>query len=217
MLQVSDVRKSYGSNEILRGVNLRMNEGERIAIMGPSGSGKSTLLNCSGGIDRPNSGSIIFDNLDISELDEPKLCELRRKKISTIFQFFHLLPTLTAKENIEFPMLLESLDKAEREKRMAELLDAVKITHRADAFPNELSGGERQRVAIARSLSMRPKLILADEPTGNLDSKNTESILELIQRLSKEYNIGMIPVTHSNEVTEICDQTININDGLVAE
>lgn len=217
MLQVSDVRKSYGSNEILRGVNLRMNEGERIAIMGPSGSGKSTLLNCIGGIDRPNSGSIIFDNLDISELDEPKLCELRRKKISTIFQFFHLLPTLTAKENIEFPMLLESLDKAEREKRMAELLDAVKITHRVDAFPNELSGGERQRVAIARSLSMRPKLILADEPTGNLDSKNTESILELIQRLSKEYNIGMILVTHSNEVTKICDQTININDGLVAE
>ncbi len=215
MLEVEQIHKSYGTNKVLRGVDFKMKEGERIAIMGPSGSCKSTLLNCIGGIDKPDSGNIRFDGVDISKLSEEDLCKLRRSKISTIFQFFHLLPTLTARENIEFPMLLESIGTKERERKIDELLDAVKIAHRANAVPNELSGGEKQRVAIARSLSMQPKLILADEPTGNLDSKNTDTVLDLIENLSKDHGIAMLLVTHNEHVTKICDRTIIMNDGLV--
>ena len=215
MLRVSKIEKSYGASKVLRGIDFRMEEGERVAIMGPSGSGKSTLLNCIGGIDRPDNGEIIFEGQSLTSLSEQELCELRRNKISTIFQFFHLLPTLTARENIEFPMLLNSVSARERNQKVDELLNAVKIQHRACAFPHELSGGEKQRVAIARSLSMRPKLILADEPTGNLDSKNTDSVLELIENLSKQHGIAMLLVTHNEEVTRICDQTITMNDGLI--
>tara|TARA_B100000614_G_scaffold256487_1_gene275102 strand:- start:168 stop:824 length:657 start_codon:yes stop_codon:yes gene_type:complete len=215
MLKVSKIEKSYGTSKVLRGIDFRMEEGERIAIMGPSGSGKSTLLNCIGGIDRPDNGEVLFEDLSLTSLTEQELCKLRRNKISTIFQFFHLLPTLTARENIEFPMLLNSIGKSERNEKVDELLSAVKIQHRACAFPHELSGGEKQRVAIARSLSMQPKLILADEPTGNLDSKNTDSVLELIENLSKKHGIAMLLVTHNEEVTRICDQTITMNDGLI--
>ena len=215
MLKVSTLEKSYATSKVLRGIDFSMEEGERIAIMGPSGSGKSTLLNCIGGIDRPDNGEILFEGLSLTSLSEQELCELRRNKISTIFQFFHLLPTLTARENIEFPMLLNSIGKSERNEKVDELLDAVKIQHRACAFPHELSGGEKQRVAIARSLSMQPKLILADEPTGNLDSKNTDSVLELIENLSKQHGIAMLLVTHNEEVTRICDKTITMNDGLI--
>ena len=215
MLKVSKIEKSYGASKVLRGIDFRMEEGERIAIMGPSGSGKSTLLNCIGGIDRPDNGEILFEGQSLTSLSEQELCELRRNKISTIFQFFHLLPTLTARENIEFPMLLNSVSAKERNEKVDELLNAVKIQHRACAFPHELSGGEKQRVAIARSLSMQPKLILADEPTGNLDSKNTDSVLELIENLSKQHGIAMLLVTHNEEVTRICDQTITMNDGLI--
>ena len=215
MLKVSKIEKSYGASKVLRGIDFRMEEGERVAIMGPSGSGKSTLLNCIGGIDRPDNGEILFEGQSLTNLSEQELCELRRNKISTIFQFFHLLPTLTARENIEFPMLLNSISAKERNQKVEELLNAVKIQHRACAFPHELSGGEKQRVAIARSLSMRPKLILADEPTGNLDSKNTDSVLELIENLSKQHGIAMLLVTHNEEVTRICDQTITMNDGLI--
>ena len=215
MLKVSKIEKSYGASKVLRGIDFRMEEGERVAIMGPSGSGKSTLLNCIGGIDRPDNGEILFEGQSLTSLSEQELCELRRNKISTIFQFFHLLPTLTARENIEFPMLLNSISAKERNQKVEELLNAVKIQHRACAFPHELSGGEKQRVAIARSLSMRPKLILADEPTGNLDSKNTDSVLELIEKLSKQHGIAMLLVTHNEEVTRICDQTITMNDGLI--
>ena len=215
MLKVSKIEKSYGASKVLRGIDFRMEEGERVAIMGPSGSGKSTLLNCIGGIDRPDNGEILFEGQSLTRLSEQELCELRRNKISTIFQFFHLLPTLTARENIEFPMLLNSVSAKERNQKVDELLNAVKIQHRACAFPHELSGGEKQRVAIARSLSMRPKLILADEPTGNLDSKNSDSVLELIENLSKQHGIAMLLVTHNEEVTKICDQTITMNDGLI--
>lgn len=215
MLRVSKIEKSYGASKVLRGIDFRMEEGERVAIMGPSGSGKSTLLNCIGGIDRPDNGEILFEGQSLTSLSEQELCELRRNKISTIFQFFHLLPTLTARENIEFPMLLNSVSAKERNQKVDDLLNAVKIQHRACAFPHELSGGEKQRVAIARSLSMRPKLILADEPTGNLDSKNTDSVLELIEKLSKQHGIAMLLVTHNEEVTRICDQTITMNDGLI--
>jgi len=215
MLKVSTLEKAYGTSKVLRGIDFRMEEGERIAIMGPSGSGKSTLLNCIGGIDRPDNGEVLFEDLSLTSLTEQELCKLRRNKISTIFQFFHLLPTLTARENIEFPMLLNSIGKSERNEKVDELLDAVKIQHRACAFPHELSGGEKQRVAIARSLSMQPKLILADEPTGNLDSKNTDSVLELIENLSKQHGIAMLLVTHNEEVTRICDKTITMNDGLI--
>ena len=139
MLKVSKIEKSYGASKVLRGIDFRMEEGERVAIMGPSGSGKSTLLNCIGGIDRPDNGEILFEGQILTSLSEQELCELRRNKISTIFQFFHLLPTLTARENIEFPMLLNSVSARERNQKVDELLNAVKIQHRAGAFPHELS------------------------------------------------------------------------------
>ncbi|MEO0415745.1 MAG: ABC transporter ATP-binding protein [Verrucomicrobiota bacterium] len=217
MLTVSQLSKSYDQAPVLRGVDLALSQGERIALMGPSGSGKSTLLNCLGGLDRPDEGTILLDDQQITGMNESELCALRRTQISTIFQFFHLLPTLTAKENIEFPMLLESTDASERDSRLAKLIAAVELEHRQDAYPHEMSGGERQRVAIARALSIRPRLILADEPTGNLDSRTGEKILDLIAELSSEHDIAMILVTHSADVTRICDRTLEMKDGVIVE
>ncbi len=215
MLTITDLEKAYDSHQVLRGVSLSMEAGERVALMGPSGSGKSTLLNCVGGIDRPDSGDILLGTDSIVAMDERALCQLRRDSISTIFQFFHLLPTLTARENIEFPMQLIGLSEAERQERIDELIDEVQLSHRADAMPEELSGGERQRVAIARALSTRPQLILADEPTGNLDSTTGTAILELLQTLSDRHKTAMLLVTHSDDVTHICHRTVHMRDGQV--
>ena len=216
VLQVSRLTKSYGPTPVLRGVSLSLAAGERAALMGPSGSGKSTLLNCIGGIDRPDDGEIEIDGDKLSQFDEEGLCRLRRRKVSTVFQFFHLLPTLTASENIEFPLQLTGMAEKDRLSRVAELIEEVGLGHRADALPDELSGGEMQRVAIARALSIRPRLILADEPTGNLDSATGEAILDLLQRVSESHEIAMLIVTHSPVVTRICDQTFEMCDGVIA-
>ncbi len=216
VLQVSRLTKSYGPTPVLQGVSLSLAPGERAALMGPSGSGKSTLLNCVGGIDRPDSGEIEIDGEKLSQFDEEGLCRLRRRKVSTVFQFFHLLPTLTASENIEFPLQLTGMAEKERLDRVAELIEEVGLGHRANALPDELSGGEMQRVAIARALSIRPRLILADEPTGNLDSTTGEAILDLLERVSKAHEIAMLIVTHSPVVTRICDQTFEMCDGVIA-
>lgn len=213
MLEISKLSKSYGSTEVLKSVDFSMTEGERVALMGPSGSGKSTLLNCISGIDRADSGEIQLLDQSIESMDETELCELRRKSISTIFQFFHLLPTLTVRENIEFPLQLLGLSESKISTRVETLIDDVQLKSRADGFPDQLSGGERQRVAIARALSTRPKLVLADEPTGNLDSATGDTILELLETLSDRYQTAMLLVTHSAEVTRICKRTVKMRDG----
>lgn len=214
-LQVSRVRKSYGPNPVLRGVSLTLDPGERAALMGPSGSGKSTLLNCIGGIDRADEGTIEIGGVSLGTLDEAGLCRLRRETVSTVFQFFHLLPTLSAYENVEFPMQLTGVPAAERAGRVRELIDEVGLSHRAGAMPHELSGGEMQRVAIARALAIRPRLILADEPTGNLDSTTGEAILDLLQSVSEKHGIAMLVVTHSRQVTRICGRTFEMKDGII--
>lgn len=212
-LQVSQVTKSYGSTEVLRGVSLSLDPGERVALMGPSGSGKSTLLNCIGGIDRPDTGSIEIGGVALGGLDEDGLCRVRRETVSTVFQFFHLLPTLSARENIEFPLQLQGLPLKERDARVDGLIEEVGLSHRAMAMPHELSGGEMQRVAIARALAIEPRLILADEPTGNLDSATGEAILDLLASLSERHGIAMLVVTHSPQVTRICRRTLEMRDG----
>ena len=216
-LQVSRLTKSYGSVPVLKEVSLALDCGERVALMGPSGSGKSTLLNCIGGIDRPDGGSIQVDQVDLNTLDEDGLCRLRRETVSTIFQFFHLLPTLSVRENIEFPLHLQGVEVTERLDRVERLIKEVGVESRSEAFPHELSGGEMQRVAIARALSIRPRMILADEPTGNLDSKTGEAILDLLESLSDRHEIAMLMVTHSREVTRICSRVVEMRDGLLLE
>ncbi len=216
-LQVSRLTKSYGSVPVLKGVSLELEGGERVALMGPSGSGKSTLLNCIGGIDRPDGGSIQVGDIELEQLDEEGRCHLRRDTVSTVFQFFHLLPTLSVRENIEFPLRLQNIDSKERGERVTKLIEEVGIEKRAVAFPHELSGGEMQRVAIARALTIRPRLILADEPTGNLDSRTGESILDLLESLSDHYEIAMLVVTHSREVTRICSRVVEMRDGALLE
>ena len=213
LLRVSDLNHAYGGTQILKGVHLHLNEGARVAIMGPSGSGKSTLLNCLGGIDRPSSGQIVYENTDLTKLTPEELAEFRRVHISTIFQFFHLLPTLSVFENIEFPLQLLGRSRETRVALVSELIKEVGLQHRQHAFPDELSGGEMQRVAIARALVHRPRLILADEPTGNLDSRTGEEILDLLEQLTTRHNIALVLVTHSEAATRICDRVERFQDG----
>jgi ABC-type lipoprotein export system ATPase subunit len=212
-LQVSRITKSYGTTPVLRGVSLSLDPGERVALMGPSGSGKSTLLNCIAGIDRPDEGRIEIGGVALGDLDEDGLCRIRRESVSTVFQFFHLLPTLSAWENVEFPLQLNGVPEPERSERVGSLIEEVGLTHRARAMPHELSGGEMQRVAIARALAISPRLILADEPTGNLDSATGESILDLLALLGDRHGIAMLVVTHSPQVTRICRRTLEMRDG----
>jgi ABC-type lipoprotein export system ATPase subunit len=183
--------------------------------MGPSGSGKSTLLNCLSGIDLPDRGSISIAGLEVPSASPGELAEMRRSTVSTVFQFFHLLPTLTAFENIELSLQLNGMRAAERHKRVDELLCAVQLSSHANAFPETLSGGERQRVAIARALAHRPRLLLADEPTGSLDTKTGESILTLLRQLTEQFSIAMLLVTHSDETARICRRTIHMCDGKI--
>ena len=215
VLTATDLVKSYGKRQVLRGVSLELRAGERLALTGPSGSGKSTLLNCLGAVDRPDSGSIRFKNVALEALDSEGLTEVRRRDIGTIFQFFHLLPTLTAAENVELPLQLNGAPAAERAKRVRSLLARVGVTDRAEAFPAQLSGGEMQRVAIARALAHAPAVLLADEPTGNLDSKNGAVILELLRELSDETGTALLLVTHSGMAAKICHREIHLRDGQV--
>lgn len=217
VLEATAVRKAYAGRTVLHGVSLAVRRGERVALTGPSGSGKTTLLNCLGGVDRPDSGTITAAGHNLADLDENGLAELRRRHVGTIFQFFHLLPTLTAAENIELPLQLVGLPAAARAARVRELLERVGITHRADALPAELSGGEAQRVAIARALAHRPAVLLADEPTGNLDSANGANILALLRELGEETGTALVLVTHSAEAAAICHRDIRLRDGHIAE
>lgn len=217
ILEVSSVRKAFGSVEVLHGVDLSVGAGERVALMGPSGSGKSTLLNCLCGIESIDSGSIQIGDTVLQNTDKAALDQIRRELIGYVFQAFHLLPTLTALENIELPGQLIGMSSQARQERAQELLDAVGLSHRADHRPDSLSGGERQRVALARAVMHRPRLILADEPTGSLDSASGEKVLDLLEQLSKTHGIGLLLVTHDITSTRICDRVVSMRDGRIED
>jgi ABC-type lipoprotein export system ATPase subunit len=192
---------------------MSISAGEQVALMGPSGSGKSTLLNCLSGIDQPDRGSINIAGLELTTARAGELAGLRRGCVSTVFQFFHLLPTLTAYENIELSLQLTGMPARERRDRVEDLLEAVQLTSHTQAYPETLSGGERQRVAIARALAHRPRLLLADEPTGSLDTQTGAAILDLLRQLADRFSIAMLLVTHSPEATRICQRTVHMRDG----
>jgi ABC-type lipoprotein export system ATPase subunit len=218
ILKVESVGKSYGSRAVLSDVSLWVRPGERLALTGPSGSGKTTLLNCIGGVDRPDSGAISLADRRIDQMDNAALARMRRERIGTIFQFFHLLPTLTVAENVELPLQLLRVPLAARAARVRALLERVGLADRAGALPSQLSGGEQQRVAIARALVHRPALLLADEPTGNLDSANGENILALLRELTDETQPALVLVTHSEAAAAICHRRLHLLDGrIVAE
>lgn len=213
VLRVENVQKAYADRPVLRNVSFTVQRGERVALTGPSGSGKTTLLNCVGGVDRPDAGRIWFRDLALESLSADALADVRRRHVGTIFQFFHLLPTLTAAENVELPLQLNGIPTAQRTQRVRTLLERVQVAHRANARPQELSGGEMQRVAIARALAHAPALLLADEPTGNLDSRNGSIILDLLRELSDETGTALVLVTHSPEAARICHREISMRDG----
>lgn len=216
-----DLIKIYKTGKVeviaLRGLNLKVDRGEFRAIVGPSGSGKTTLLNIIGGMTRPTAGRVYVDNIDVANLPEKKLVEYRRKYIGYVFQFFNLIPTLTALENVELPMVLAGVSREQRKKRAAELLKIVGLEGRLHHRPSELSGGEQQRVAIAAALANDPPLILADEPTGELDSVTALQIAELLKRLHIELNKTIITVTHDISIARLADRISRIADGIIVE
>jgi putative ABC transport system ATP-binding protein len=220
VIQLRGVCKQFdGKRRVtaLEGVDLTIARGEMVSIVGPSGSGKSTLLNLIGGLDRPSAGEIEVDGAALAELDDDGLTRVRRDKIGFIFQFFHLLPTLSCLENVSLPLHLRGWPRKKIEQRARELLDLVKLGARLDHLPDELSGGERQRVAIARALSVFPPVLLADEPTGNLDTSSGIEILRLIRDLHERLGSTILIVTHDAAVAESCARTIHIRDGRIAK
>lgn len=212
-LVVESVKKSFGCVDVLKGIDLTMLAGERVALMGPSGSGKSTLLNCICGIEVVDEGEIKIGGQCLGQLSPGALDQVRRDHIGYVFQSFHLLPTLTAFENVEFSAQLVGMGKRERIKRVTDLLKKVGLGDRLDHLPDALSGGERQRVAIARALVHHPKLVLADEPTGSLDSETGGEVLDLLKELSNDFQVALLLVTHDLASTRICDRVITMKDG----
>ena len=221
IIELKNVWKIYQLGEVevqaLRDVDLRIKKEEFSAIMGPSGSGKSTLLHMIGCLDRPTSGKIYLDGIDISKLNDSELARLRGKKIGFVFQFFNLYPTLNARENIELPMLILERDKREKEKKSSKLLKTVGLEKRADHLPSQLSGGERQRVAISRAIANDPPLLLADEPTGNLDTKTGEEIMKFLDKLQEEEKVTIVMVTHEEHIAKYAERIIRLKDGKILD
>jgi len=219
VVETIDLCKVYrmGLTEIhaLKNVNLKVYRGEMVAVVGPSGSGKTTLLNLIGTLDKPTSGKIYIDGEDITTKSEKELTLLRRKKIGFVFQFYNLIPVLTAYENVELPLLISGVPKKEREKRVRKLLEMVGLEDRMNHRPDELSGGEQQRVAIARALVNNPSIILADEPTGDLDTETGLMVVQLMRKLAKEEDSTVIMVTHDPQISEIADRIIYLRDGKI--
>jgi ABC-type lipoprotein export system ATPase subunit len=221
VVELSDVTKTYRLGEVqvqaLRGVNMKASKGEIVAIMGRSGSGKSTILNLVGALDRPTSGRVIIAGRDISRLSESKLGEIRRELIGYIFQFYNLIPVLSAYENVELPMLIAGTSREKRVERVHELLELVGLADRAHHRPDELSGGEQQRVAVARALSKGPPLVLADEPTGDLDSKSGMQVMTILRDLAKKELSTVVMVTHDHEMASLADRILEIRDGKIVK
>jgi len=220
IIQFIDVHKSYrnGAQPVtaLEAVNLSLHAGDFVTIMGPSGGGKTTLLNLLAGLDLPDKGQIILNGRKVSDLSDHDLTLLRRKEIGIVFQFFNLMPTLTVMENVELPLLLAHSSRTDGQ-RIKTLLNYVGLWHRADSFPAELSGGEMQRVAIARALVHQPAILLADEPTGNLDSENGMKILDLMKQASTDFQTTVILVTHNPQVAKIGNRHFEIRDGKLTD
>jgi putative ABC transport system ATP-binding protein len=200
--------------EALRGVNLKVERGDFLAILGPSGSGKSTLLNLIGALDKPTEGKMLIEGVDVSTLNDSQLADLRRR-IGFVFQFFNLIPRFTARENVELSMSIADMSRAERKKRVEDLLETVGLRERMNHKPAELSGGEQQRVAIARALANNPRFLLMDEPTGNIDSKTANEIMELVKKLNKEKGATIIMVTHDQHLAAETRRTVQMFDGVI--
>jgi len=219
IIEVQNIYKIYKEGEIVvnavNGIDLSFEQGEFTAIVGPSGSGKTTLLNLIGGLDKATEGKIIVDGTEINRLSSNKLIDFRLNNIGFIFQAYNLIPVLTAKENVEFIMNLQGISKSQREKRTLELLKSVGLEERINSRPNKLSGGQQQRVAVARALASKPKFILADEPTANLDSVSAQTLLEIMEKLNKDENITFIFSTHDSRVVQKARRIITIQDGKV--
>lgn len=218
IIQLKDIRKSYylGRNElpVLKGINLHIASNEYVAFMGPSGSGKSTLMNILGCLDTPTSGRYILNTQDVSKMEDDSLAEVRNQEIGFVFQQFNLMPKLTAAENVGVPLIYAGISKKEREARALEMLERVGLQDRAGHKPNELSGGQCQRVAVARALINRPAIILADEPTGNLDTKTSEEIMEMFSEIHSSGNT-VILVTHEEDIAEHARRIIRLRDGVI--
>ena len=216
IVEAINVAKTYMLGKVpveaLRGVNLKVETGDFVAILGPSGSGKSTMLNLIGALDKPTSGTLLIDGVDISKLNDNQLAEIRLR-IGFVFQFFNLIPRLTAKDNVELSMSIANTSKNERRKRAKELLETVGLKDRINHKPAELSGGQQQRVAIARALANNPKFLLLDEPTGNVDSKTANEVLSLIKKLNVENNVSIIMVTHDQHLAREARRTVQMFDG----
>ncbi|MEE4177178.1 MAG: ABC transporter ATP-binding protein [Bacteroides sp.] len=219
ILKLKNVNKIYNSSQVkvhaVNDVSLDFEEAEFAAIVGPSGSGKTTLLNMIGGLDMPTSGEIFIDGTDLSRLKASKLIDFRLRNIGFVFQSYNLIPVLTAKENVEFIMTLQKWPQEERDERTLELLQAVGLAERVNSRPSKLSGGQQQRIAVARALASRPKFILADEPTANLDSKSATTLLEIMEKLNQESKITFIFSTHDPRVVKMARRVITLEDGKV--
>ncbi|MEM7245385.1 MAG: ABC transporter ATP-binding protein [Acidobacteriota bacterium] len=218
MIRLTGIRRDFQVGDqvvsALRGVDLMVEAGEHVAIMGPSGSGKSTMLNVLGCLDRPTAGSYELGGRDVSRLSGSELSRVRGREIGFVFQSFHLVPRLTAEGNVDLPMAFAGLAPKERKRRIAAALEQVGLSHRADHRPRQMSGGERQRVAIARAVVMQPKILLADEPTGNLDSKSGAEIVALLERLNRE-GLTLIVVTHDDDLGRRCRRLVRLADGAI--
>jgi putative ABC transport system ATP-binding protein len=220
IVEAVNLKKTYMLGKVpvnaLRGVDLRVESGDFLAVLGPSGSGKSTLLNLIGALDKPTEGSMLIEGVDVSKLDDNQLADLRRR-IGFVFQFFNLIPRFTARENVELPMAIAGLSKADRRKRAEGLLETVGLRERMNHKPSELSGGEQQRVAIARALANNPKFLLMDEPTGNIDSKTANEIVGLIKKLNEERDVTIIMVTHDRRLADHSKRIVQMFDGLIVQ
>jgi putative ABC transport system ATP-binding protein len=219
VIKLADIRRVYDTGEVrveaLKGVSLEIPRGQFVAIMGTSGSGKSTMLNTLGCLDRPTSGTYLLDGVDVSTFSPSERADIRNKKIGFIFQSFNLLPRTSVWENVEAPMLYANVSKAERGRRIEAALKVVGIPEKAKSLPNQLSGGQQQRVAIARALVNEPAILLADEPTGNLDSSTSDEIMRFLQRLNREKRITLVMVTHEHDIAAFASRIIHMKDGQI--
>ncbi len=217
MIEIRNITKSFGSLQVLKGISLHINKGEVVSIVGPSGAGKTTLLQIMGTLDKPDQGEIVIDDIDVSRMSTKKLSDFRNTHIGFIFQFHQLLPEFTAIENIMIPAFIAGKSHREAKKKAEELLSFMGLTDRASHKPNELSGGEKQRVAVARALVNNPAVVLADEPSGSLDTKNKEELHQLFFDLRDKFGQTFVIVTHDEELARITDRTIHLKDGVIID